>query len=295
MSWFRKPKTKLQAAEKRELPGDVWEKCPSCGEILYSEKLRENWNVCPACGFHLRLPAREYARLLLDEGSWQEHDSELKSADPLGFVDLKPYVDRLEQAERKTGGGTDALLAVGGTLDGIGVQAAIMNFAFIGGSMGAVVGEKIARAGKRSLERREPLIIVSASGGARMMEGIISLMQMAKTSTMLALLGEAGLPYISILTDPTTGGVTASYAMLGDVNLAEPGALIGFAGPRVIEQTIKQELPAGFQTSEFLLEHGMLDAIVDRRKMKGEIGRLIRHMMGLPEGDGARNGSERKT
>jgi acetyl-CoA carboxylase carboxyl transferase subunit beta len=287
MSWFKKPPRKLQAAEKRELPGDVWEKCPSCGDILYREKVRDNWNVCPACAFHLRLPAMDYARLLLDEGSWRELDLELKSADPLEFTDLKPYADRLAQAERKSGRG-DALVAVEGTLDGIGVQAAIMNFDFIGGSMGSVVGEKIARAGLRSLERREPLIVLSASGGARMMEGIYSLMQMAKTSTVLARLHEASVPYVSILTDPTTGGVTASYAMLGDVNLAEPGALIGFAGPRVIEQTIKQELPEGFQTSEFLLEHGMLDAIVDRREMKLEVSRLLRHMLGMPGPDGVR-------
>jgi acetyl-CoA carboxylase carboxyl transferase subunit beta len=288
MSWFRKPKTKLQASDKREMPGDVWEKCPSCSEILYREKLRENWNVCPQCGFHLRLTALEYANLLLGEGSWAEHDAELRSGDPLGFHDLKPYRDRLAQAERKTGQG-DALIAASGEVEGIGVQLAIMNFEFIGGSMGSVVGEKIARAGLRSLERREPLIVISASGGARMMEGIFSLMQMAKTSAVLAQLHEAGIPYISILTDPTTGGVTASYAMLGDANLAEPGALIGFAGPRVIEQTIKQELPEGFQRAEFLLEHGMLDQIVDRRQMRTELARLLRHHLGLPApaGNGA--------
>lgn len=295
MSWFRKPKTKLQATDKRELPADVWEKCPSCGEILYTEKLRENWNVCPACSYHLRLAAAEYVRLLLDSGSWEERDLELQSADPLGFVDLKPYRDRLVQAERKVGKG-DALIAVEGALDGIPVQAAIMNFDFIGGSMGSVVGEKIARSGLRSLRARQPLIVVSASGGARMMEGIFSLMQMAKTSAVLAQLHAAGIPYVSVLTDPTTGGVTASFAMLGDANLAEPGALIGFAGPRVIEQTIKQELPEAFQTSEFLLEHGMLDGIVDRRRMKGEISRLLRCMLGLPRSNGAqREGSDRPT
>jgi acetyl-CoA carboxylase carboxyl transferase subunit beta len=295
MSWFSKPKKKLQAADKRELPGDVWEKCPSCSEILYSEKLKDNWNVCPACGYHLRLPAADYVRLLLDDGSWIEHDLDLRSADPLDFVDLKPYLERLAHAERKLGVG-DALIGVEGKLDGMGVQAAIMNFDFIGGSMGSVVGEKIARAGMRSLDRREPLLVLSASGGARMMEGIYSLMQMAKTSSVLARLNQAGVPYVSILTDPTTGGVTASYAMLGDVNLAEPGALIGFAGPRVIEQTIKQELPERFQTSEFLLEHGMLDAIVDRRQMKSEISRLLRHMLGLPASDGAvTDGADRVT
>lgn len=294
MSWFSKPKTKLQAADKRELPGDVWEKCPSCGEILYREKLKENWNVCPSCAFHLRLPAPDYVRMLLDEGSSEEHDQELKSGDPLGFVDLKAYPDRLAQAVKKTGM-NDALIAASGTLDGIGVQLSVMNFAFIGGSMGSVVGEKIARSGLRALERKEPLIVVSASGGARMMEGIFSLMQMAKTSTVLARMAEESLPYFSILTDPTTGGVTASYAMLGDVNLAEPGALIGFAGQRVIEQTIKQELPEGFQRSEFLLEHGMLDAIVDRRQMKREVARILRHMLGLSPTilDEQENGSAR--
>ena len=281
MAWFRKPKTRLQAGDRRELAGDVWEKCPSCGEILYREKLRENWNVCPVCAFHMRLPAAEYVAMLLDEDTIEEFDADLRSGDPLGFVDLKAYPDRLAQAERKTGHG-DALIEVAGELAGIPVQLAVMNFEFIGGSMGSVVGEKIARAGLRALEKREPLIVISASGGARMMEGIFSLMQMAKTSTVLAQLDAAGLPYISLLTDPTTGGVTASFAMLGDVNLAEPGALIGFAGPRVIEQTIKQELPEGFQRSEFLLEHGMLDAIIDRRQMKAEIARILRHSLGLP-------------
>jgi acetyl-CoA carboxylase carboxyl transferase subunit beta len=286
MSWFRKQPRRLQSADRRELPGDVWEKCPSCGEILYREKLRENWNVCPVCGYHMRLPAQEYVALLLDPETVEEHDAELRSGDPLGFVDLKPYKERLAAAERKTGQG-DALIAVSGELGGIGLQLAVMNFEFIGGSMGSVVGEKIARAGLRALERGQPLIVVSASGGARMMEGIFSLMQMAKTSAVLAQMDEAHLPYVSVLTDPTTGGVTASYSMLGDVNLAEPGALIGFAGPRVIEQTIKQELPEGFQRSEFLLEHGMLDAIVDRRQMKPEIARILRHILGLPAGEPA--------
>jgi acetyl-CoA carboxylase carboxyl transferase subunit beta len=280
MAWFRKPQTRLKASDRRELAGDVWEKCPNCGEILYREKLRENWNVCPVCAFHMRLPAAEYVMLLLDDGTVEEHDAELRSGDPLGFVDLKAYPDRLAQAERKTEQG-DALIGVSGELAGIPVQLAVMNFEFIGGSMGSVVGEKISRAGLRALERREPLIVISASGGARMMEGIFSLMQMAKTSTVLSQLDAAGLPYVSLLTDPTTGGVTASFAMLGDVNIAEPGALIGFAGPRVIEQTIKQELPEGFQRSEFLLEHGMLDAIIDRRQMKAEIARILRHSLGL--------------
>lgn len=282
MAWFRKPKTPLQAADKRDVPADVWEKCPSCGEILYSEKLRENWNVCPNCAKHLRLAAIGYVDLLLDGGSFTEQDGKLRSGDPLEFRDLKPYRDRLAQAERKSKHG-EAVITGRGTLEKIPVGLAVMDFAFIGGSMGSVVGEKIARIGLTALERKMPLIVVSASGGARMMEGIFSLMQMAKTSAVLAQLDEAGLPYVSVLTDPTTGGVTASYAMLGDANLAEPGALIGFAGPRVIEQTIKQELPEGFQRAEFLLEHGMLDVIVDRRQMKSEIGRLLRHMLGQPE------------
>ena len=281
MAWFKKPKTRLQAADKRDLPGDVWEKCPSCGEILYREKLKENWQVCPNCGHHHRLSAGGYIALLIDEGTWHETDRDLRSGDPLQFVDLKPYRERLAQAERKSAHG-EAVITGAGELEGIPVSMGVMDFSFIGGSMGSVVGEKLARAGLRALEARSPLIIISASGGARMMEGIFSLMQMAKTSAVLARMQEEGLPYVSILTDPTTGGVTASYAMLGDVNLGEPGALIGFAGPRVIEQTIKQELPDGFQRSEFLLEHGMLDLIVDRRKMKSELGRVLRHMLGRP-------------
>lgn len=293
MAWFRKPKTRLQAGDRRDLPADVWKKCPRCGEILYSEKLKENWNVCPECAHHLRLPAPGYLGLLLDAGSFAERDRNLRSGDPLGFTDLKPYRERLIQAERKSQHG-EAVITGTGTLGEIPVGLGVMDFSFIGGSMGSVVGEKLARLGLACLEAEEPLLIVSASGGARMMEGIFSLMQMAKTSAVLAQLHEQGTPFVSILTDPTTGGVTASYAMLGDANLAEPGALIGFAGPRVIEQTIKQELPEGFQTSEFLLEHGMLDMIVDRREMKGTTETLLRHMLGLEprvvprvEGNGA--------
>jgi acetyl-CoA carboxylase carboxyl transferase subunit beta len=279
MSWFRKPKQKLSATERRDLPSDVFDKCAQCGEILYRARLEQNLFVCPECGYHNRIGAEEYIRLLLDD-EYEEHAGNLRSADPLGFVDLKPYPQRLEAAERKSAGG-DAVRAVSGKLDGIPVCLAVMDFDFIGGSMGSVVGEKIARLGRHALEHRMPYIIVSASGGARMMEGILSLMQMAKTSAVLAQLHEAGLPYISVLTDPTTGGVTASFAMLGDVQIAEPNALIGFAGPRVIEQTIKQELPAGFQRSEFLLEHGMIDHIVDRRELKTQIARLLRHMLRL--------------
>lgn len=284
MAWFRKPKRKIQAADRRDMPGDVWEKCPACGEIVYRQKLYENLHVCPECGHHLRFSADRYVAVLIDQGTFMEHDAGLRSGDPLSFTDLKPYQERLKAAEKKTGRG-EALISGDGKLDGVPVSLAVMDFSFIGGSMGSVVGEKIARAGLRALKGEWPLIVVSASGGARMMEGIFSLMQMAKTSAVLADLADAGVPYISLLTDPTTGGVTASYAMLGDANLAEPGALIGFAGPRVIEQTIRQELPDGFQRSEFLLEHGMIDRIVDRREMKGEIARLLRHMLGLPAPD----------
>jgi acetyl-CoA carboxylase carboxyl transferase subunit beta len=289
MAWFRKPERKLSGGDRRDLPSDVFDKCPECGAILYRARLEQNAFVCPECGYHNRIGAEDYLRLLLDDGVYDEIATELRSGDPLEFVDLKPYIQRLQAAERKAGGG-DAVRVVKGGLDGIDVCLGVMDFEFIGGSMGSVVGEKLSRLGHVALENRSPLIIVSASGGARMMEGILSLMQMAKTSVVLAQLHEEGIPYISVLTDPTTGGVTASYAMLGDVNLAEPNALIGFAGPRVIEQTIKQGLPAGFQRSEFLLEHGMVDFIVDRRELKHEIGRLLRHMLALPAPAEAANG-----
>jgi acetyl-CoA carboxylase carboxyl transferase subunit beta len=281
MSWFRKPERKLRAADRRDLPTDVFEKCPQCGEILYRARLEQNHYVCPHCGHHMQISAEDYIQLLLDDGAYEELNRELRSADPLHFVDLKTYPERLEAAERKSESG-DAVRTVAGTLEEIPVGLAVMDFDFIGGSMGSVVGERIARLGRRCLNQRDPLLIVSASGGARMMEGILSLMQMAKTSAVLAQLHDAGVPYISILTNPTTGGVTASYAMLGDLIVAEPGALIGFAGPRVIEQTIKQELPEGFQRSEFLLEHGMVDAIVDRRELKATTARVLRLMLNLP-------------
>jgi acetyl-CoA carboxylase carboxyl transferase subunit beta len=281
MAWFRKEKQKLTSADRRDVPTDVFDKCPDCGEILYRNRLTQNLYVCPACGHHHRLAAEDYVKLLIDEDGFTETHRTMKSGDPLKFHDMRPYPERLADAERKTGRG-DAVITGFGPLDGIPVSLAVMDFSFIGGSMGSVVGEKITRAAHRSLETAEPLIVVSASGGARMMEGILSLMQMAKTSAALARLNEARIPYISILTNPTTGGVTASFAMLGDVNLAEPGALIGFAGPRVIEQTIKQELPEGFQRSEFLLDHGMVDGIVDRRALKGRVASTLRHMLGLP-------------
>ena len=289
MSWFKKPKQKLRAEDRRDLPSDVFEKCPECGAILYRARLEQNLYVCPECGHHRRMSAEDYLRVLFDDQDYEEHFLELRSADPLGFVDLKPYPQRLEAAERRNGP-ADAVRAATGRLDGIDVAIAVMDFEFIGGSMGSVVGEKIARLGHLALRERRSLLIVSASGGARMMVGILSLMQMAKTSAMLAQLHEEGIPFISILTNPTTGGVTASYAMLGDIIVAEPGAFIVFAGPRVIEQTIKQELPDGFQRSEFLLQHGMLDAIVDRREMKTTLARLLRHMLALPAPIAAGNG-----
>ncbi|MXX55997.1 MAG: acetyl-CoA carboxylase carboxyltransferase subunit beta [Gemmatimonadetes bacterium] len=276
MAWFQKQKTRLTSEGRRDLPRDVFEKCEGCGEILYRERLEQNVGVCPECGCHFRIPAVRYVELLADEESFEEVDEEMTSGDPLGFTDLKRYGDRLEAARGRTGR-NEAVITGRARIEGIPVVLAVMDFSFIGGSMGSVVGEKIARAGRDALDRELPLIVVSASGGARMMEGIFSLMQMAKTSAVLARVHERGLPYISVLTDPTTGGVTASYAMLGDVNLAEPGALIGFAGPRVIGETIKQELPPGFQSAEFLEEHGMVDRVVDRRELKSSIAQLLRH------------------
>ena len=276
MAWFRKQRTRLSPEGRRDLPPDVFQKCDGCGEILYRERLERNHGVCPECGSHFRISAPRYVSLIADTDSFEELDEAMTSADPLGFADLKRYGDRLAAARERTGRG-DAVITGRARIEGIPVVLAVMDFAFIGGSMGSVVGEKIARAGRSALDRRTPLIVVSASGGARMMEGILSLMQMAKTSAVLARLHEAGVPYVSVLTDPTTGGVTASYAMLGDVNLAEPGALIGFAGPRVIGETIKQELPPGFQSAEFLEERGMVDRVVDRRELKGAIAQLLRH------------------
>jgi acetyl-CoA carboxylase carboxyl transferase subunit beta len=275
MAWFRKDKKPLTARDRRDVPQDVFDKCPGCGEILYRERLAQNLNVCPTCGHHLRIGAEVYLSVLLDSDTFEELDAELRAADPLEFQDLKVYPERIAAAEAK--GKAEAVITGTGEIEGIPVALGVMDFGFIGGSMGSVVGEKIARAAKAALERRMPLIVVSASGGARMQEGIYSLMQMAKTSAALAQLHEAGLPFVSIVTDPTTGGVTASFAMLGDVNLAEPGALIGFAGPRVIEETIKQELPQGFQRAEFLVEHGMVDRVVDRRELKETVARILRH------------------
>ncbi len=276
MTWFRKQKKRLTSEDRRDVPQDVFEKCDGCGEILYGERLARNLGVCPECGNHFRISAPRYVELLADPDSFEEEDAGMTSGDPLHFSDLKAYGDRLRAARHRTGR-NEAVITGRARIEGIAVALAVMDFSFIGGSMGSVVGEKIARAGRDALERELPLVVVTASGGARMMEGIFSLMQMAKTSSVLARLHERGLPYISVLTDPTTGGVTASYAMLGDVNLAEPGALIGFAGPRVIAETIKQELPPGFQSAEFLEEHGMVDRVIDRRELKGAIAQLLRH------------------
>lgn len=283
MAWFRKERKPRQPQRERlEIPADTWEKCEACGHTDLREKFLRNLNVCPNCDYHRRIRASDYVSVLLDEGSWAELDVDLRSVDPLHFPE---YPQRLKKALTNAGD-SDAIVTAGGTLGGMPVNVGVMDFAFMGGSMGSVVGEKIARIGQRSLERKYPLVIVSASGGARMQEGVLSLMQMAKTSAILAQLAERRVPYISILTNPTTGGVSASFAMLGDAILAEPGAVIGFAGPRVIKQTIGQDLPEGFQTAEFLLDHGMLDAVVHRKDLKSTVGRLLRHMSGQPAASG---------
>jgi acetyl-CoA carboxylase carboxyl transferase subunit beta len=276
MAWFKKIRKPIepQANKESRVPEGLWVKCPSCGEVIYNKDLAATLSVCPKCAHHFRIGALERLRMLFD-GEWVEHDASLRSTDPLAFVDTKPYRKRLESSIASTGM-KDAVVCATGRIDGIETSVAAMEYTFIGGSMGVVVGEKITRAIERAIAGRLPVIIVASSGGARMMEGALSLMQMAKISGALARLDRARLPYISVLTDPTTGGVTASFAMLGDVNIAEPKALIGFAGPRVIEQTIRQKLPEGFQRSEFLVEHGMLDMIVDRRELKVAIARVLR-------------------
>ena len=277
MAWFKRvPKPIAPAQKSSRIPEGVWVKCPDCGQALYKKDLDGNQQVCPKCSHHFRLSAAERLSMLFD-GPWVEHDADLASTDPLNFIDTKPYSQRLRTAQESSGL-KDAIVCGTGTIEGIETEIAAMEYSFIGGSMGVVVGEKITRAIERALEHRRPVIVVSCSGGARMMEGTLSLMQMAKVSAALARLDRAGLPYISVLTDPTTGGVTASFAMLGDLNIAEPKALIGFAGPRVIEQTIRQKLPEGFQRAEFLVEHGMVDMIVDRRKLKSAIADALRFM-----------------
>ncbi|HEX6536295.1 MAG TPA: acetyl-CoA carboxylase, carboxyltransferase subunit beta [Gemmatimonadaceae bacterium] len=283
MAWFRKERKPRQPRrEKLEIPADTWEKCEACGHTDLREKFLRNLNVCPQCDYHRRIRASDYVNILLDENSWEELDVDLRSVDPLGFPE---YPQRIKKATVNAGD-ADAIMTVSGTLGAMPVNVGVMDFAFMGGSMGSVVGEKIARIGQRSLERKYPLVIVSASGGARMQEGVLSLMQMAKTSVVLGQLAERRIPYVSILTNPTTGGVSASFAMLGDAIIAEPGAVVGFAGPRVIKQTIGQDLPEGFQTAEFLLEKGIVDAVVHRRDLKGTLGQLLRHMSGQPAATG---------
>jgi acetyl-CoA carboxylase carboxyl transferase subunit beta len=279
MAWFKRQSGELDTSGEKKIKTEgLWVKCEDCRQIIWKKDLEENFNVCPKCDKHFRIDARARLAQLLDDNQYEVFDANLVSTDPLKFVDLKPYASRLKQARKDTEL-TDAVINAEGKLNGRPVVVSAMEYAFIGGSMGAVVGEVITRAIEKSADTRKPLIIVSASGGARMMEGAISLMQLAKISAALARLDEIRVPYISVLTDPTTGGVTASFAMLGDLNIAEPGALIGFAGPRVIEQTIRQKLPKGFQRSEFLLQHGMVDAVVHRREMKAYIARALDFMV----------------
>jgi acetyl-CoA carboxylase carboxyl transferase subunit beta len=278
LAWFKRESSEIQAnEEKRVRTEGLWVKCEGCRQIIWKKELEENLNVCTKCEYHFRIDSAQRLMLLLDEDSIETQDETLESTDPLNFSDTRPYKARLEKSKAASGL-KDAIINATGTMNGRPVIVSAMEYSFIGGSMGAVVGEAITRAVERACKQRKPIIVVSASGGARMMEGVVSLMQMAKISAALARLDTAKVPYISVLTDPTTGGVTASYAMLGDLNIAEPGALIGFAGPRVIEQTIRQKLPEGFQTSEFLVQHGMLDAVVHRKDMKSYIARALDFM-----------------
>lgn len=276
MSWFKREKTGIEKSNTKnvKVPEGLWTKCPGCSASLLTKEIEDNLQVCPACGHHYRIAPRKRLTALLDNGTWQEYDAGITSVDFLEFKDSKSYQERIDVAVAK-GGSRDAVICVEGAIEGIATQIAIFDFSFMGGSMGSVVGEKITRAIERGLEKRQPVIVISASGGARMQESILSLMQMAKTSAALAKLKAAGLPFISVLTDPTTGGVTASFAMLGDLNIAEPKALIGFAGPRVIEQTIRQKLPPGFQRSEYLLDHGMVDMIISRLEMRSALGQIL--------------------
>ncbi|WP_299286541.1 acetyl-CoA carboxylase, carboxyltransferase subunit beta [uncultured Mucilaginibacter sp.] len=277
MAWFKREEKGIitTTKEKKEAPDGIWNKCPNCKKPLHYSEQVENQYVCHYCGFHMRIGSKEYFSILFDDNQFTELFPNMISADPLNFADTKKYTERLEESKRKTGL-KDAIRSAHGKIEGHNLVIACMDFTFIGGSMGSVVGEKISRSIDYCIEHRMPFLMISKSGGARMMEAAFSLMQMAKTSAKLALLAQAKLPYISLLTDPTTGGVTASYAMLGDINVSEPGALIGFAGPRVIKETIKKDLPKGFQTAEFVLEHGFLDFIVDRRKMKEKLGAFIK-------------------
>jgi acetyl-CoA carboxylase carboxyl transferase subunit beta len=279
MAWFRKDRRpRTSQRERLEIPADVWDKCEECGHVDVREKFERGYGVCPSCGHHRRLDATGYLALLTDEGSWVPTEGGLRSVDALSFEN---YRDRLATYVKKAGP-EDAVRTGSATLDGEPIQLAVMDFKFMGGSMGSVVGEKIVRISRRAFDMRTPLLIVSASGGARMQEGVLSLMQLAKTSVVIAQLRDAGIPFLSILTNPTTGGVSASYAFQGDVIVAEPGAVIGFAGARVIKQTIGQDLPEGFQTSEFLLEHGMIDAVVPRARLRATCSQLVRLLLGKP-------------
>ena len=287
MSWFQKfvpAKIRTEGSGKSAVPEGLWSKCPHCGAILYRAELERNLEVCPKCSHHLRINGRRRLHFFLDPGNRQEIGEQLSPVDPLKFKDSKKYKDRLAQSQKGTGE-KDALIVVKGYLKSLPVVAASFNFEFMGGSMGSVVGERFVRAVNESLNQRLPLVVFSASGGARMQESLISLFQMAKTSAALARLSAAGVPFISVLTDPTMGGVSASLAMLGDINIAEPGALIGFAGPRVIEQTVRDKLPDGFQRSEFLLEHGAIDLILDRREMRDRLHRLLTLLAPAPGGE----------
>jgi acetyl-CoA carboxylase carboxyl transferase subunit beta len=278
MSWWKRDKpslTPVDDAQKSVRTEGLWTKCEGCDQIIWRKALDEGMHLCPKCGYHFRIDAKTRLKYLLDDGEYELFDNEMRSTDPLEFVDSKRYKDRLNTMRQKSPS-ADAVLCAAGRLEGRRVQVSALDLHFIGGSMGAVVGEKITRSIERGLAERSPVIVVSASGGARMQEGAVSLMQMAKISAALMRLDEAGIPFISLLTDPTTGGVTASFAMLGDLNIAEPGALIGFAGPRVIEQTIRQKLPQGFQRSEFLLQHGFLDAVVPRNELRPFISKALR-------------------
>ena len=272
--WFKKSPFSKVKESRQKAPKGLWVKCDNCGEMVYKEEVERNLKVCPKCNYHFRISARERIELLVDKGTFKERDNALIPRDPLRFKDSKKYVDRLKEAQRRTGM-KDAVICGEACIGGFPVELVVFEFGFLGGSMGSVVGEKITRAAERARERDVPLIIVSSSGGARMQESILSLMQMGKTCAALASLSEAGVPFISVLTDPTTGGVSASFALLGDVVISEPRALIGFAGPRVIEQTIRQQLPSGFQRAEFLVDHGFVDMVVDRKILKSTLERII--------------------
>lgn len=281
LNWLRRPK--YESVERRDLPAGLWAKCPRCAQLVYRKELERNLKVCPKCGYHHRLSGPERLRLLVDDGTFEEWDADLRSEDPLGFPG---YAERYREAVERTGRG-EAVLTGRGRIAGVPAAVGVMDFDFLGGSMGSVVGEKVARLFERAVQLGLPVVTCSASGGARMQEGVLSLMQLAKTTAAVGRLHDAGLPFVSVLCDPTTGGTTASFAMLGDVHVAEPGALIGFAGARVIEQTIRQKLPEGFQSAEFLLQHGMVDLIVPRAELKDTVARLLRLLRCPEEADGA--------